>query len=91
MSKKKINSVIIKIRKVLTDSFKGAQTEIKESETSGKIFGFLIWKRFVGVDQLKRQQRMWKVLTKKLTRHEQIQISAIFATTSEERTIVHES
>lgn len=76
-----------KLTRILSERFKDAEVKLERSGPT-KVGGFLIWKKFVGVEQIKRQERLWKVLEKKLTKDEQLQITVILTATPEEMTVV---
>jgi len=55
------------------------------------VAGFLVWTRFKGVEQIKRQSRLWKVLEKELTAEELLRVSTILTVTPEEKPVSQES
>ena len=75
-----------KLQRVLKKNFQGASVELEKSG-SNKIAGFLVWSRFKGMEQIKRQNRLWKVLEKELTQEELLRVSTILTVTSEEKPV----
>jgi hypothetical protein len=81
-----VKSLIKKLSGILAAEFQGASIELEKSGL-GKIAGFLIWSGFKGVEQITRQERLWKVLENKLTSNELLQVSAILTITPEEKPV----
>jgi len=49
-----------------------------------KVGGFLIWDGFSGLEQIERQNRLWGVLRERLSRDDQLRITAILTATPAE-------
>ena len=75
-----------KLQRILKKNFQGATVELEKSG-SKKITGFLVWSRFKGMEQIKRQNRLWKVLEKELIQDELLRISTILTVTPEEKPV----
>ena len=84
----KPQKLIAKLERVLADAFPGAEVRLERTKPSQKVDGFLIWKGFLGREQIKRQERMWRVLQRQLSQEEQLQITVILTATPEEMTVV---
>ena len=72
-----------KVTGILQNAFGGCSVELEKSG-AGKMAGFLVWDRFKGVEQIERQERLWKVLEKELGAEELLGISTILTLTPEE-------
>jgi hypothetical protein len=77
-------SLMKKLPEVLKKKFPNATLELEKSGP-GKVAGFLVWKGFAGMEQIKRQERLWKELRRKLSPDELLQITAILTMTQEEK------
>ena len=75
-----------KVTAILQKAFGGSSIELEKSG-AGKLAGFLVWDRFRGVEQIERQERLWKVLEKELAAEELLQISTILTLTSDEESV----
>lgn len=82
--------LIDKIKGILQAGFPNAVVELEQAVPSTKVAGLLICPDFEGVEQIERQDLLWNVLSKNLTRPEQLQITAILTLTPEERTVSQE-
>jgi len=51
----------------------------------GKIVITVLWEGFEGLDSLERQELLWKILRKSLTKKEQGEIAAVFTETPAEK------
>lgn len=80
-----------KLTAVLQAEFDGAEVQWDPASPAGKVVGFLVWSGFQGIEHIKRQNRLWKVLRKNLSPQEQLKISAILAFTPEEWTVSQEA
>jgi acid stress-induced BolA-like protein IbaG/YrbA len=83
--------LINKLTDILATAFTGAKIELEPAEPADKVAGFLVWSGFAGMEQLKRQDRLWRVLKKGLSRNEQLQITAILTVTPEEWAVSKEA
>jgi acid stress-induced BolA-like protein IbaG/YrbA len=72
-----------KISKVLRQKFPDARVSL--DQPGERVSGMMVWKGFEGLEQLDRQDRVWKVLRAKLSRDEQLRIAAILTMTPLER------
>lgn len=83
-----MDALTAKIDAVLREAFPGSDVTLswpEDDDEYGKLLGIVIGEQFDGHDHLERQQMLWKVLRRKLTRPEQVRISAIFAETPAEK------
>ena len=83
--------LINRLTDILATAFTGAQIELEPVAPAQKVAGFLVWSGFVGMEQLKRQDRLWGVLKKGLSKNEQLQITAILTVTPEEWAVSKEA
>lgn len=72
-----------KLGRLLRQHFTNAEVEL-ESLGAGRISGFLIWDGFDGLEQIKRQRQVWKVLRSELTVPEQQKVAAVLTLTPQE-------
>ena len=77
------------LRELLEVRFPGVELELEYVKPSKKIFGSVVWRGFVGKDQVKRQRMVWKVLEERVSRGKQLQVSALLTFTPEESTAIH--
>ena len=63
-------SLIEKISKILQENFAGSKIELEPAVPSAKIGGFLAWAGFEGHEQIERQQQLWEILKKNLSKEE---------------------
>jgi hypothetical protein len=61
-----------------------AQTWPTDPE-GGKIVLTVLWNGFEDLDSLERQEMLWKILRRKLTKKEQSEVAAVFTETSAEK------
>ncbi|MBM3957740.1 MAG: hypothetical protein FJ313_06770 [Gemmatimonadetes bacterium] len=74
-----------KLRKMLVDGFPGAEVrDLGRPPEGSRIGGVLLWKRFEGLDQIDRQQAVWRLLRARLTPEEQQEIGLIMTLTPHE-------
>ena len=71
-------------RDALVKSFNQAVVRLTSIPASGGVGGFIVWDGFDDLDEKERQDRIWAVLRSELTPAEQMELSAIFALTSQE-------
>jgi stress-induced morphogen len=83
-------SLMKKLPEVLKKKFPKATLELEKSGP-GKVAGFLIWPDFAGMEQIKRQEALWKVLKRELNPDELSQITAILTMTPEEMPVPQKS
>jgi len=83
--------LIAKLRELLAGEFGDAEIRLEQAAPAQKVAGFLVWSGFVGMEQLKRQDRLWGVLKKGLSKNEQLQITAILTVTPEEWAVSKEA
>jgi acid stress-induced BolA-like protein IbaG/YrbA len=86
-----MEELIAKLRELLAGEFRGAEIELEPAPPAQKVAGFLVWSGFQGMEQLKRQDRLWRVLKKGLSKNEQLQITAILTVTPEEWAVSKEA
>ena len=85
-----MDSLKKKIKDLLETNFPGATFETEKSGPD-KVAGFLIWSRFKGIEQIKRQSRLWKFLEKQLNAGELLRVSTILTMTPEEMPVPQKS
>lgn len=72
-----------KIKDILLESFAEHELQL-ETEADGRVSGFIISDKFMGMDHLARQRKVWSVLRKGLTKNEQMKILGFVAFTPAE-------
>lgn len=83
-----MDDLMTKVDTILREAYPGAEVTLSWPEDEGedgKLLGIVVGEQFDGHDHFERQQMLWKVLRRKLTRAEQVRISAIFAETPAEK------
>ena len=80
-----------KVKDVLVAEFPNATVALEAAKPSKKIGGLMVWEGFKGIEQIKRQTRLWKVLRHRLTPEEQLRITAILTVTPQEREVCQEA
>ena len=80
-----------KVKDVLVAEFPKATIDLDVAKPSKKIGGLMVWQGFKGIEQIKRQTRLWKVLRLRLTPEEQLRITAILTVTPQEREVYQEA
>jgi hypothetical protein len=78
-----METLIRKIATMLRKHFRGCEVEL-ETNSRGRISGFLMWNGFKRFEQIERQEKMWKLLRTNLAEKDQLKVSAIFTLTPEE-------
>ena len=76
-----------RLRNLLEAEFPEAKVELEQASPAEKVGGFLIWSGFDGMEQIERQQRLADVIRSKLSRDDQIRITAILTVTPDERSV----
>lgn len=78
-----------KLKNIARTAFPGAKLRLQSSSPgSRRLAGFLIWNGFDTSDQIDRQERLWKVLDKRLTSDERSKITVILTMTPDEVAVV---
>jgi hypothetical protein len=72
---------IRRVRRILTEKFPDAETELEIFPGAGKVGGYLIWKGFTDLDQLDRQRMVSKALRESLGDDYRSRVSTIFTVT----------
>lgn len=72
-----------KIKDILLEFFAEDELQI-ETEPDGRVSGFIISDKFIDMDHLARQRKIWSLLRKKLTKSEQMKILGFVAFTPAE-------
>jgi len=80
-----------KVKDVLVAEFPKATVDLDVVKPSKKIGGLMVWEGFKGIEQIKRQTKLWKVLRHRLTPEEQLRITAILTVTPQEREVCQEA
>ena len=85
-----INTIKSKLRRIVAHKFPGADLKLVNGSSVGKLAGTLIWKGFVGKDQIDRQRMLRKVLTG-LPADDRQKLGGVFTLTPEEMEAISES
>jgi acid stress-induced BolA-like protein IbaG/YrbA len=72
-----------KVKDILLEFFAEDELQI-ETEPDGRVSGFIITDKFIDMDHLARQRKVWSLLRKKLTKSEQMKILGFVAFTPAE-------
>lgn len=80
-----------RVKTILQKHFPDATVDIETARPSKKVGGLVAWHGFTGIEQIKRQGRLWKVLKRELTAEEQLRITAILTVTPQEREVCQEA
>jgi hypothetical protein len=80
-----IGSFKRKLSKLLGRHFPSAKISLDQAKPAEKIGGMIIWDGFEGMDQVDRQNRLWKALRANLSPEEQLMITAILTMSATER------
>ncbi|MGH7597489.1 MAG: hypothetical protein ACREOI_14135 [bacterium] len=72
-----------KIKDILLELFAEHELQV-ETEPDGRVSGFIISDKFMDMDHLARQRKIWGLLRKKLTKTEQMKILGFVAFTPAE-------
>ncbi|MCK4515194.1 MAG: hypothetical protein KAU31_08050 [Spirochaetaceae bacterium] len=75
------------LRTLLLAEFPDAEVVLEQASPTEKVGGFLIWSGFDGMEQIDRQQRLAAVIRSKLSRADQLRITAILTVTPDERSV----
>lgn len=86
-----MEELVNRLRSLLEAEFPSAKAELEQASPAEKVGGFLIWGGFDGMEQIERQQRLSDVISSKLTRDDQVRITAILTITPNERSAPTES
>ena len=76
--------ILTKVRGILAVEIAGADIQIEPVRGNGRVWGFVIWKDWEGVEPIDRVGRVREVLHSRLSNEEELQISAILPMTPEE-------
>jgi acid stress-induced BolA-like protein IbaG/YrbA len=82
-----MEELINQLRNLLEAEFPEAKVELERASPAEKVGGLLIWSGFDGMEQIERQQRLADVIRSKLSRDDQIRITAILTVTPDERSV----
>jgi hypothetical protein len=80
-----IGSFKRKLSKLVGGQFPGAKVSLDQAKPAEKVGGMIVWDGFEGMEQVDRQNRLWKVLRANLSRDEQLMITAILTMSPSER------
>ncbi len=79
-----------KLKKILADRFKGAEVEIDIYPESDRIGATVVWKGFVGKDQIDRQRLARKAIEKALNESDARKIGLVITFTPDEMAAIRE-
>jgi hypothetical protein len=85
-----MESLLEQLNQLLREHFAGAETDLEIVNPGDKISGYLVWSGFLGQEQLKRQQQLWKVLRRHLSKDQREKISLILTMTPQEMLVSRE-
>ena len=57
-----MEQLIEQLKEILRPAFPGAELELEATVPGEKVGGFVIWNGFQAMEQIDRQQALWKVL-----------------------------
>ena len=77
------------IKEILERELPSAHAEIERDSDSEKIGGRVIWEGFAGFTSLRRQDRIFKLIRRQLSKADEQKISFIFTYTPDEYESVH--
>jgi acid stress-induced BolA-like protein IbaG/YrbA len=72
-----------KIKAILLELFAEHELQL-ETEPDGRVSGFIISDKFMDMDHLTRQRKIWSLLRKGLTKNEQMKVLGFVAFTPAE-------
>lgn len=74
-----------KLKEALNKAFSGAKIVLDPASPGSKrTVGQVVWKGFSGVDQIDRQEKLWKALKTQLTNEERAKVTVILTLAPEE-------
>ncbi len=79
-----MEKLIDKVSGILKAEFPSAVLELEQDAPDGKIGGFLIWRGFYGLEQIKRQRRLTRALRDRLSTSDKARLTMIFTLTPAE-------
>ncbi len=79
-----------KLKKTLAERFRGAEVEIDTYPESDRIGATVIWKGFVGKDQIDRQRLVRKAVEKAFTEVQTRKIGLVITFTPDEMAAIRE-
>jgi hypothetical protein len=79
------------VKNILTREFADATVELEQAHPAKKLGGSLVWSGFEGMEQIERQDRLWKALEKGLAKDEQLQITLLLTLTPRELAVSKEA
>jgi len=79
-----------KLEKLLKRRFPKSDVTLENGTALGKLGAVLVWKGFIGKDQVDRQRAVREVLAEELTDAERRKLSAIFTMTPDEMAVIAE-
>ena len=83
-----METIIDKVDKALREEFPGAATELELDD--GKVWGFVIWKKFVGIDTPDRFCQLREALIRHFGKNYRRRISSIFPLSTYEMNVRRE-
>jgi hypothetical protein len=83
-----MDTIINQVDSVLRTEFPGATTELELVD--GKVWGYLLWNKFVGVDSADRVRRLSTALRRNLGKDYRNKISSIHPVTPREMKVMRE-
>lgn len=79
-----MTDILNKVRGILAEEFAGADIQLEPVQGNGRVWGFVIWKDWEGMEPIDRVGRIRQVLHSRLSGEEEQQISAILPMTPDE-------
>ena len=84
-----MESFLDKLRDTLRSQFPGSREDLERyPPRNRKVGGALIWDGFQDLEPLERQKRVWAALRERLSREDQLRITAIFTFTPAEWSVM---
>ncbi len=84
------NAKVTKLRQLLQENLKGADARIDPPSPTGRIGGTVIWDGFEGMDQLDRQNSIWKIIDDNMDQEERRGILLLLTLTPQELATIEE-
>jgi hypothetical protein len=86
-----MEKLIARVKDILAKEFGDATVELEQAQPARKVAGSLVWSGFEGMEQIERQDRLWKAIEKGLAKDEQLQITLILTLTPRELAVSKEA
>jgi len=86
-----MDELIAKVKDILAKEFADATVELEQAHPAKKLAGSVVWSGFEGMEQIERQDCLWKALEKGMVKDEQLQITLILTLTPRELAVSKEA